>query len=174
MTNIFSLFLKCTTSFCCILLKHTMTIAVTSDRVLSFAGMVLGVAFGAFLLLFVQCEGFVPAGPQRLLTPQYPTPASMDATEPTFGRTLISLKSDQDLKETQNAAGVGISVMGRSLAVTGLFLSSFWGGGLEQVMAAPMATSRQQSTQRQVCTLISALFVRKCLTEYSKLSYRTH
>jgi hypothetical protein len=98
----------------------------------------------------------------------------MDATEPTFGRTLILLKSDQDLKETQNAAGVGISVMGRSLAVTGLFLSSFWGGGLEQVMAAPMATGRQQSTQRQVCMLISALFVRKCLTEYSKLSYRTH
>lgn len=151
-----------------------MTIAVTSKRVLNFAGMVLEVAFGAFLLLFVQCEGFVPAGRQRLLTPRYPTPASMDATEPTFGRTLILLKSDQDLKETQNAAGVGISVMGRSLAVTGLFLSSFWGGGLEQVMAAPMATGRQQSTQRQVCMLISALFVRKCLTEYSKLSYRTH
>lgn len=85
----------------------------------------------AGLLLLSQCSAFMPPAAHR-------------------GSMLMQADKDEGGK---SKTAVGMSVVGRSLAATGVLLSTFLGGGgLPRAWAAPSTTADKQTTSRQVRT----------------------
>lgn len=96
-----------------------------------------GFVAAAGLVLLVQTAAFMPPHPQAAACRG------------------VAMKARQDSNQGEgkkSMATVGVSVLGRSLAATGILLSTFLGGGLQGAWAAPATTADKQTVNRQVRT----------------------